>query len=348
MTGAGASAAAVRYWIFNYEPQWEAVSKEIDSLVGGLADRAASVVSLNVRDRRLQWNGRVKRIPVPLGLPLYPLLRSHASGAGINHLFASAGERWLSPLLAPRRGVLTVAKGSPGLARIERNADTLRRFDAVVVQSEWDRDLMRQVGVADDRLKLIRPGIPLASYREAAGPFTILFASSPFAADDFLTRGIQLMVLVAARLPDVRFILAWRGRHLAKLRGLIENAGAANVEVRDGVIAEMGAVYDEAHAAALPALEHRTFIPAPRSGLEALAHGKPLLVSRYVSMAESLERAGAGVVFDPTVAGMEGAIQRVRERYASYQQATQPYIAAHFSPTAHLELHRRLYRSLED
>jgi glycosyltransferase involved in cell wall biosynthesis len=281
VAGTGQGVPVVRYWIFNYEPQWEAVSKEIDSLVLGLGeDAATSVVSLNMRDRRLGWRGPLKRIPLPLGLPLIPLLRSQAAAPGLNHLFASASERWLSPILAKNRGILTVAKGSPNLARIERSAKTLRSFRAIVVQSEWDRDLMRQVGVPEGALWLIRPGIPLAEYREARGPFTVLFASSPFAADDFLTRGIQLMVRVAARLPDVRFVLAWRGRHLDKLRGLLHEAGTANVEVRDGVIADMGAVYDEVHAAALPALEHRSFIPAPRSGLEALAHGKPLLVSR--------------------------------------------------------------------
>jgi glycosyltransferase involved in cell wall biosynthesis len=127
---------------------------------------------------------------------------------------------------------------------------------------------------------------------------------------------------------------------------LLHEAGAANVEVRDGIIPDMGAVYDEVHAAALPALEHRSFIPAPRSGLEALAHGKPLLVSRYVSIAESLDRSGAGVVFDPTVEGLESAVRRLRERYEVCQGAAQPYIEAHFSPATHLELYRDLYRSL--
>jgi glycosyltransferase involved in cell wall biosynthesis len=337
----------VRYWVFNYEPHWEAVSKEIDSLVTGLPDRAGSVVSLNLRDRRLQWRGRLKRIPLPHGIPLYPLLRLHAAAPGINHLFASAGERWLAPMLAGRRGILTVAKGSSSLARIERNAGTLRRFRSVVVQCAWDRDLLLQVGVRASSLRLIRPGITLRPYREAEGPFSILFASSPFAADDFLTRGVQLMVLAAARLSDVRFVLVWRGGHIHKLRRLIQEAPAPNVEIRDGVIEDMSAVYGQVHAATLPALEHRSFIAAPRSGLEALAHGKPLLVSRYVAIAESLERSGAGIVFDPTVDGFVSAVRRLRDAYGTCQGAARPYIERHFSAAIHLELHRRLYDSLD-
>jgi hypothetical protein len=42
VVGTGEGVPVVRYWIFNYEPQWEAVSKEIDSLVLGMGDGAAA------------------------------------------------------------------------------------------------------------------------------------------------------------------------------------------------------------------------------------------------------------------------------------------------------------------
>ena len=345
-TGASEAVPPVRYWVFNYAPQWEAVSKEIDSLLEGLGGVDGSLISLNTADARLQLNGRVKRVPLPHGLPLYPLLRRHAARPGVNHLFASAGERWLSPVLARHTAVLTVAKGTSSLDRIERNAETLRRFRAVVVHSERDRDLMHQVGVAETSIHLIRPGMPLARYREAIGPFTILFASSPLSAGDFLSRGIHLMLRAAQRLPEVGFLLVWRRRHVEKLRQLIAEAGVANVEVHDGVIRDMGALFDRAHATALPALEHRSFVPAPRSGLDSLAHGKPLLLSSYVGMAGSVVRAGAGLVFEPTVDGLVAAIEDMRNRYAALRQAAQPYLREHFSPTTHLELYRRLYRSL--
>jgi glycosyltransferase involved in cell wall biosynthesis len=108
----------------------------------------------------------------------------------------------------------------------------------------------------------------------------------------------------------------------------------------------MAAVYDSVHAAVLPGLEHRSFIPCPRSGLEALAHGKPLLLSNLVSIAPSVARSAAGVVFEPTVTGLKAAILQLQADYARYQANTQSYIADHFSPTTHLELHRRLYQSL--
>jgi glycosyltransferase involved in cell wall biosynthesis len=337
----------VRYWVFNYMPEWEAVSKEITTLLDGLdGPIESSLVSLNTADRRLRLTGRVRRIPLPHGLALYPLLRRLASNAGVNHLFASAAERWLSPLVTRHTSVLTIAKGSGSLEKIERNVEQLRRFRAVVVQSDRDRDLMRQLGVPDASMHLIRPGIPLATYREAAHGFTILFASSPLSAGDFLSRGVHLIVRAASRLPDVRFLLVWRRRHLGKLRSLIADAGVGNIDVENGLIADMGAVYDRVHAAVLPALEHRSFIPAPRSGLEALAHGKPLLVSSLVAIAGDLRAASAGLVFEPTVEGLVEAVRQLRRDYDTLQSRTQRYLQENFSPSVHLELHRRLYQDL--
>ena len=340
------SSPTVNYWVFNYKPQWEAVSKEIASLRAGLGDEVdTALVSLNTMDRGLGLRGRDKRIPLPQGLPLVPWLL-HRAKRGINHFFASAGERYLTPVLARRNGVLTVAKDSSSLHRIQRNAGVFPRFRAVVVQCERDLDLMRQLGVNGDSLRLIRPGIPLASYREGEGPFTILFASSPLSADDFLSRGIHLMLRVAARLPEVSFLLVWRERHFARLRQLIAASGAGNVEVLNGVVRDMDAVYGRVHATILAGLEHRSFIPAPRSGLESLAHGKPLLASRFVAIADPVEAAGAGVTFAPTVEGLEDAVRRLRAGYSAFQARAQPFIREHYSPSVHLELYRRLYRAV--
>jgi glycosyltransferase involved in cell wall biosynthesis len=337
----------VRYWLFNYAPQWEAVSKEVGHLLTGLADTVrTSLVALNTRDRRLRLRGTIKQLPLPYALLLFPMLGRVAGRPEMNHLFASAGERILTATLARHRGILTIAKDTGDLSRVERNGAALRCYRAIVTQCERDRDLMRQLGVRDDRLHLIRPGVPLAEYREPAGPFTVLFASSPFTAGDFMSRGIPLLVRSAARLPDVRFLLVWRRHHADKLRRLIDEEGARNIEVRDGVVPDMGAIYHQVHATILPALEPRSFIPAPRSGLESLAHGKPLLASHHLAIAPTLAESGAGVVFEPTVPGLESAVRRLRSDYAAIQPQGQPYIRHNYSPVRHLDLYRRLYQSV--
>ncbi len=341
------SAVSVLYWVFNYMPQWEAVSKEIASLRTGLAGTIrGSLVSLNTKDRSFSLAEREKRIPLPHGLPFYPLVKPYASRFDVNHLFASAAERFLTPLLARRNGVLTIAKDTPTLKGFERNRDAFRRMRAIVVQGERDREILRQMGVKDEAVWLIRPGVPLASYREAQGPFTILFASSPTSRTDFLSRGIFLIVRVAALLPELRFLLVWRNRHLKKLERIVANAGVSNIEILSGVVGDMDSVYDRVHAAVLPALEHRSFIPCPRSGLESLAHGKPLLVSNLVSISKSVAESQAGVTFEPTIMGLKSAITQLQQDYAAHQASAQPYIARNFSPATHLERYQRLYRTI--
>jgi glycosyltransferase involved in cell wall biosynthesis len=341
------TALRVLYWVFNYMPKWEAVSKEIASVRHGLEGEIdSSLVSLNSKEGGLELRGRDKRIPLPHGLPLLPLIRPYAARFDVNHLFASAGERLITPIISRHNGVLTIAKDTATLRGYERNAESLKRLGAVVVEGKRDRDILRQLGIHEQRIWLIRPGVPVMSYREAKGPFTILFASSPLNAADFLSRGIYLIIAVAALLPTVRFLLVWRKHHLAKLQRIVAKAGVTNVVVQSGVIADMAAVYDSVHAAVLPGLEHRSFIPCPRSGLEALAHGKPLLLSSLISIASSVAQSAAGVVFEPSATGLKAAILQLQAGYAGYQANTQIYIAEHFSPETHLQLHRRLYQSV--
>jgi glycosyltransferase involved in cell wall biosynthesis len=333
--------------VFNYMPQWEAVSKEIASVRSGLDGQIDGyLLSVNDRVFGFKLRGREKRVPLPHSLPLYPLAKWYASRFDINHLFASAGERLLTPILSRRNGVLTVAKDTGTLRGLERNRPALKRLKAIVVQGERDRELLRQIGVRSDALWLIRPGIPVARYQEAPSPFTILFASSPLNASDFLSRGIYLITAVAALVPEVRFLLIWRTHHLAKLQRILASARVANVVIRSGVVDDMAAVYDSVHAAVLPGLEHRSFIPCPRSGLEALAHGKPLLLSHLVSLAPSVAHTGAGLAFEPTINGLAAAIQQLQAEYPAYQANTQRYIAENFSPSTHLELYRQLYQSV--
>lgn len=341
------SVTRVLYWVFNYMPRWEAVSKEIVSLREGLdGEIDGSLVSINTKDSTFSLSGREKRIPLPHGLPLYPLVMPYASRFDVNHLFASAGERLLTPLLARNNGVLTIAKDTTTLRGFEHNLASLARLRAVVVQGDRDREILRQIGIPDEAIRLIRPGIAVEPYRAAHGPFTILFASSPLNAADFLSRGIYLITSVAALLPEVRFLLIWRTRHLAKLEGIVASAALGNVTIISGIVDDMAGVYQGVHATVLPGLEHRSFIPCPRSGLESLAHGKPLLLSNLVSIAPDVASARAGLAFEPTITGLKAAILKLEKEYSAYQPNTQRYIADKFSPRIHIELYRQLYRTI--
>ncbi len=337
----------VIYWMFNYMPKWEAVSKEVKLLATSLRDRFGTrIISLDQRGDKISFRGRDKHLPLPLGLLGLPLMLRSANAAAINHLFASASTPLLPRLLARRdNSVLTIAKGASPLDSIEKNAEKLKAFRCIVVESERHKDFMLQLGLPPERVQLIYPGIKPMSTRIPSGPFTILFASSPLQKLNLLSRGIYLMVEVAKRLPDVHFRFVWRARP-ERVKALVEEAGVTNVEIIEGFVPDMEAMYDAAHAIILPGLAHNSLKPCPRSGLHSLAHGKPLLLSSVTSFAGLMEERQCGVVFEPTIDSLRTAILELKDRYQHYQANALPTSLACFSKTEFVDRHAALYTSL--
>ena len=339
--------ARIGYWIFNFDPRWEAASKELDTLATAFGPvYGTRTISLNTNKGAATRFGRDKHLPAVLGLPALPLLMRAARSVSINHIFASAGERILLPRLARLDGsILTITKASRALSAIERNAKALAKLRYVVVESERHYDLLMQLGLDPDRVRLIYPGVQRESYRRARGPFTILFATSPRHRHYLLTRGIYLIMKAAERLPSVRFRLVWRWKpELA--RPLIRERGLANIELVAGYVEDMKALYDEAHAVILPALNADSFKPCPHSGLHSLAHGKPVLASRAASIAGIVDREHCGVVFEPTVDSLCGAVTQLRANYDAYQVNTFRTLERKFSKSGFIERYGKLYASL--
>jgi glycosyltransferase involved in cell wall biosynthesis len=338
--------AGITYWIYNYAPEWEAQSMEVQYLAEKLnTTKPPTIVAFNQRGKLWGRKGHAVFLPAGLALVAPHVLKFRQSSSHVNHVFASAGERYLTPRMNPDRTVLTVGKALPPLTSIERNLPNLRRLRYVVVESERDREILRQGGLHEESLKLIYPGATPRPFVPAQAPFTILFATSPVATPVLLERGINLMIRAAKIVPHVRFLFAWRKYHLDRVQSLISEAGAKNIEVRSGLIPDMGAVYDSVHATILPGLEYGSLKPSPQSALDSLAHGKPLLASRPSSLAAIVLRDRCGVVFEPVVEGLRKAILELDQNYVAYQPNCHATVCRHFSPKVFLERYHRLYQS---
>ena len=249
-------------------PHWEAASKEARTLLRAFgAHYTTRLFSLN-QNRRLKWHGQERYLPLLAVPAAFALLYQAARAHRINHLFSSGGERLLAPRLAGPASIITICKEPGSIDAFERNRRHLARFAYVVVETKRHQELLEQCGIDRRRIKLIHPPAATAPYAPARPPFKILFASSPPAPNQFLSRGIFLILRVAARLPQVQFVLVWRDRHHEALLGLIEDAGVDNVSVINGYVDDMGALYDTAHATVLAGHEHTSFKPAPHSALE--------------------------------------------------------------------------------
>lgn len=340
------STPRIGYWMFNYDPKWEAASKELEALAAAFGSvYGTRTISINLDKRPTKVFGGDKHLPAALALPALPLLLRAARRVPINHIFASPGERLLTPRLA-RLGntILTITKGSRRLLAVEKSVETLASLRYVVVESERHYDLLMQLGLSPERVRLIYPGLHPEPYRRASGPFTIMFATSP-KRDHMLTRGIHLIMKVAERLPSVRFRLVWRWNP-EQAQNLIRDRGVSNVDLVAGYIEDMKSLYDSAHAVILPALEPDSFKPCPHSGLHSLAHGKPVLASRAASLAGIVERHKCGVVFDPTVESLCRAISHLAANYDDYQVNAVPTLERKFSSHGFIERYGKLYASL--
>lgn len=336
----------IGYWMFNFDPKWEAASRELELLATAFAPvYGTRTISINLDKRPTQLFGRDKHLPAFLALAALPLLLRSARAVPINHIFASAGERLLMPRLA-RLGntILTITKGSRRLLAVEKNVETLKTLRYVVVESERHYDLLMQLGLPPERVRLIYPGLAPEPFRRAPGPFTVLFATSP-KKDYLLTRGINLIVKAAEKLPWARFRLVWR-QNPEQARQLIRERGVTNVELVAGYIEDMKSQYDSADAVILPALEPDSLKPCPHSGLHALAHGKPLLASHAASLAGIVERHQCGVVFEPTIDSLCDAVSHLAANYDRYQVNTAHTLEQNFSRNGFIERYGKLYASL--
>jgi glycosyltransferase involved in cell wall biosynthesis len=335
----------VAYLMVNFAPQWEAASKQIVLLRSSLRDGYRQrVVAFNTRGRKLRLHAGIRQYPAPLLLLPAGLVRAVIGRHDIAHIFASAGRRLLIRVPRPERVVLSMAKGG-AVERVERNADILRSLRFIVVETEQDRDLLRQVGVEDRSARLIYPGAAVKPYREATGPFTIVYATSPLNAGEMLSKGVHLLIRAARSLPDVRFILTWRDQNYQDVCRLVREAGTANVEIRNGVL-DMDEVYGSAHATILPGLHRDSAKPCPQSLLDSMGHGKPVLVSTALPIAGVLARNGAAMVFEPTVDAARQAILDLRDNYDQYQRSCHATVRAHFCPDTFVERHRQLYEEI--
>jgi glycosyltransferase involved in cell wall biosynthesis len=341
------TAPSVAYWAFNYAPKWEAASKEVKLLADTFRQRLGTrIISFDQHRNGVDLQEQDSHLSLPLGLLSLPMLMWSTRGVGVNHVFASAGETRLTRLLAARgNAILTIAKDSPWLDRIEQNAPALKALRYIVVESERHRDLMRQLGLPDDKVELIYPGVQCAPYRPAEGPFTILFATSPLQKYGMLSRGVHLMVAVAKQLPEVRFRFIWR-KNVGAVRALVREARVRNVEIVSGYVPDMGAQYDAAHAAILPALTETSLKPCPHSGLLALAHGKPVLASRPTSFSDLVTTERCGVVFEPNIPSLCDAIRQLMANYEQHQSRAHDAIRTRFSEVEFVARYEALYAAL--
>ena len=198
------------------------------------------------------------------------------------------------------------------------------------------------------RAVLIRPGIDLSHFtlapRSAGAGVTLLVGSAPWTASQFRLKGVDALLEAACRMPALSLVFLWRGLLFDAMRQRVARLGlTARVEIVSDKV-DVNRVLARVHAAIVLA-EAATIVKAfPHSLLEALAAGKPVLVSRTIPMADYVAETGSGLVVERVAAGdVVAAVEDLVARYDRLRSRAEAVRAQDFSEDAMLAAYGAVY-----
>jgi glycosyltransferase involved in cell wall biosynthesis len=251
------------------------------------------------------------------GLHQCRALRRLEDAAMLHHLYYATlypfpWLRWLhKPLIY---GVTT----GLGAAVTDRPPAWLDRIHTIVTQNPRDEAILRTWPGA--RYRVIRPGIAVERFTHTPcalqKELILLVGSAPWIPDQFQTKGIDLLLQAAARLP-LRLIFLWRGLLLDDLRRRIARQGVGGrVEIINEAV-DVNRVLARVHATVVLAQTEKLVKAWPHSLMESLAAGKPVVASTCIPMADYVAAAQCGeVVNELTPQALETALRTLMDHYA--------------------------------
>ena len=333
---------AVSYWTGVWDPNREAISKEVAALRAAL-NPTATVVSISAGQRsRLHRAERVVQLSGNRWVALRVLAGVLERRAKITHVFGEMHAWHLLRAVGRRPIVFTVT--IPGQPLPQPLLDKVAIFAA---ESQPLADALIDAGVEEDRIRIVYPGIDLARFSPGGvqrDRFTVVFASAPSSVEQFEDRGIPLLVEVARRCPEIDIQILWRrwGDITALQQEFARLKPPSNVigEWRD--VDDMATVYRAAHAAIfLPAAGHGK--SCPNSIIEALACGCPAVVSQACGITGLLTSANAGIEVSREPGEVVRAIRTLSAEHRQRSEAALILANGHFAFGSFLNAYRDIY-----
>ncbi len=219
----------------------------------------------------------------------------------------------------------------------------------LVVSTETELNRLQGLGV--QAATVVRPGIDVSRFSYTPSPSdsppTLLVGSAPWTREQFRTKGVDALLKLAQQMPELRLVFLWRGVLTAEMERQVQSAGLdGRVEVLNEHV-DVNAVLARVHAAVALADGDALIKAYPHSLLEALAAGRPVLVSRSIPMSQFVEQRGCGVIVERTdVSGVRHALETLLLGYRDYQQRALNVGAHYFSLERLLAAYGRIYESV--
>ncbi len=224
-------------------------------------------------------------------------------------------------------------------------ARILLRNVRCVVASREDRAVLQHAGFSAD---VILPGIDVNRFSASRPPtgdgFVLLAGSAPWNEEQFASKGVDLLLQAARRLPWLRLVFLWRGRLLSEMEARIVRHSLADQVTVISQRVDVNHVLAQVHAAIVLAGQPDIVKAYPHSLLEALAAARPVLLSRCLPMAGFVRRAGCGVLVDDLrLPVLIKSLSIMRERYSCFAAAATRVDMNMFSKKNMVSAYLRLY-----
>ncbi len=319
-------------------PGTEAIMKEIDLL---MSEFEGGFLNLYPFDHYIPGFPKVMT-----GVQYLNTLRSMERDADIHHVFL----HHLFPLPVLRIlkkpvicSVITAVSPVPGL---------LKNYPYhVVVNNEQDGELLRERGFQE--YSIITPGIDTSAIEESrieyhSGEEFVLFCgSAPWTPGHFRQKGFDLLLSLASEMPDIRLVCLWRGILYDEFIEKIEHFTLQDrVEVINRKV-DINPILARVHAGIVLAESPGVAAAYPRSLLESLSAGKPIISSGCMSIAEYIKRHKCGcVVGSFSSPHLKECMETLMMNYPLVSKNAQMRGKTDFSKESMLEAYRKLYLSL--
>jgi glycosyltransferase involved in cell wall biosynthesis len=219
----------------------------------------------------------------------------------------------------------------------------------LVVSSLHEAEILRSRGILD--VHVVRPGIDLSRIRVTPPPeldseFVLLAGSAPWIRRQFDTKGFNLLLKVLKRLPKIKLICLWRGKLFREWSELVQSFGLADrVEIIQER-ADISGILSRCHAAVVLSATPDLVKSYPNSLMEALAAGRPVLISRCNPMSYYVDDNGCGkVIEDFRLEELIAAIVEIMDEYSTFAAAA--LVAGRgLSATRMIDDYRLLYQTV--
>ncbi|MBN1640741.1 MAG: glycosyltransferase [Anaerolineae bacterium] len=318
-------------------PGCEAVSQQVAVLE---QQHPGETVYLNPNRR-----SPIRAPRLAFGFHVLRQIRRTEAGVDLHHVFNP--DPFPFPYLQfLRRPVVYSLTG--GVRAGTRIPPRLARLGALTVADERSLRVLRHQGLGN--VHLVRTGIDTARFTHTPLPLRahvrLLAGSAPWTRTQFRSKGVDALLGAARLLPQLHLAFLWRGVLYGEMARRVQRAELGDrVRVHDAQV-DVNGVLATVHAgvalAADPALLH----PYPHSLIEALAAGKPVLVSREIPMADYVVQHGCGVVVDRlTAEAVAAAVERLVRDYADLERAARAVGARGFGEAQFLASCERAYRA---